>query len=338
MAKSFENFDKPYRRGLILGLSLAELFLILLFLLLLVSMGISSLLEEEKQKAEDKLVILVKENESLKDKLTTMEEILGGEISIVELQRLVADSAERKKLIRKNEELTNENKALNDTLAKFKDIKTILDKENINAEQLENLIQNKKELVEVLEEKNNLENKVAKLSSEINDLEKQLESEKIQKDILEDKFAQVSEQLDRLVDKGRAPPCWYIVVDDKSEPTGKRQKDVKIFDIKIENDGFVVRLHDNKLIKQEINKGNIYSLPTFIDNDFNIKLSTKEFMNKFKKFYDVGNDKLIHPYKCVFMVDVYDSTSIDNKIGYKRNLRTIESIFMKYEESGRWRN
>ena len=48
MAKSYENFDKPYRRGLILGLSLAELFLILLFLLLLVSMGISSALEEEK--------------------------------------------------------------------------------------------------------------------------------------------------------------------------------------------------------------------------------------------------------------------------------------------------
>ena len=301
-------------------------------------MGISSLLEEEKQKAEDKLVILVKENESLKDKLTTMEEILGGEISIVELQRLVADAAERKKLIRKNKELTNENKALNDTLAKFKDIKTILDKENINAEQLENLIKNEKELVEVLEEKNKLENKVAELSSEINDLEKQLESEKIQNDILEDKFAQVSEQLDRLVDKGRAPPCWYIVVDDKSEPTGKRQKDVKIFDVKIQDDGFIVRLHDNQFIKQEINKGNVNALPSFNENDFNVKLNTNMFLNKFKSFYDVGNKKLIHPYKCVFMVDVYDATSIDNKIGYKRNLRTIESIFMKYEESGQWKN
>ena len=102
MAKSFENFDKPYRRGLILGLSLAELFLILLFLLLLVSMGISSVLQEEIQLAEEKLEKLDKENESLKDKLATMEEILGGEISIVELQRLVADAAERKKLIRKN--------------------------------------------------------------------------------------------------------------------------------------------------------------------------------------------------------------------------------------------
>ena len=38
------------------------------------------------------------------------------------------------------------------------------------------------------------------------------------------------------------------------------------------------------------------------------------------------------------MVDVYDATSIDNKIGYKKNLRTSESIFMKFEESGQWKN
>ena len=45
---------------------------------------------------------------------------------------------------------------------------------------------------------------------------------------------------------------------------------------------------------------------------------------------------MIHPYKCVFMVDVYDATSVNNKIGYKNSLRTIENIFMKYEESGKW--
>ena len=338
MAKSFENFDKPYRRGLILGLSLAELFLILLFLLLLVSMGISSLLQEEKQLAEEKLEEVQKENESLKDKLTTMEKIVGGKITIEELRRLVANDAERTQILRKNKELNNKVKELTDSLSEFKKIRDIIEKENINEKQLRDLIKNNKKLVEVLNEKNQLEEKVESLSSKIDDLKKQLESEKLQNDILEDKFAKVSEQLDRLVDKGRAPPCWYIVVDDKSELTGKRQKDVKLFDIKIQNDGFVVRLHDNQFIKQEITKGNVNALPSFNKNDFNVKLSTNLFLNKFKKFYDVGNNKLIHPYKCVFMVDVYDATSIDNKIGYKRNLRTIESIFMKYEESGQWKN
>ena len=45
MAESYSNFDKPYRRGLVLGLSLAELFLILLFLLLLVSMGLTAFIQ-----------------------------------------------------------------------------------------------------------------------------------------------------------------------------------------------------------------------------------------------------------------------------------------------------
>ncbi len=338
MVKSYENFDKPYRRGLILGLSLAELFLILLFLLLLASMGISSALEEEKKQTKQKLIVVQQEIQTLKDKLTTMEEILGGKIKLEELRRLVANNAKIKQLERDNDKLNEEKENLKKELSKFNEIKTIIEKENLNANQLKKLIKNDKKLVEILDEKKTLENKLAEFSEKINDLEKKLESEKNKNEILEDKFSKVSEQLDRLVDKGRAPPCWYVVVDDKSEPTGKRQKDVKIFDVKIENDGFVVRIHDNQFIKQEIKKGNENALPAFDNKDFNIKLSTNMFINKFKKFYDVGNDKLIHPYKCVFMVDVYDATSIDNKIGYKKNLRTIESIFMKFEETGRWKD
>ena len=338
MVKSYENFDKPYRRGLILGLSLAELFLILLFLLLLVSMGISSILEEEKNLVQKELQKSQNENETLKDKLTTMEKIIGGEISIIELQRLVKKAAEREKILRENKKLNQENQELKDNLTKFDNIKKILEKENINQEQLENLINNEKELLEVLKEKNELQKKINDLVGKAKELKKKLENEKIQKDILEDKFDQVSEQLDRLTDKGRAPPCWFITVDDKTVPSGKRQKDVKIFDIKIDNRGFTVRPHDNIFISQKINKGNTNALPAFSYNNFNVKLNANEFTRKFKNFYNVGNNKLIHPYKCVFMVDVYDATSIDNKIGYKRNLRTIENLFMKWEERGQWKD
>ena len=48
MARSYKDFDRPYRRGLVLGLSLAELFLILLFLLLLASIG---MIEESSKTA-----------------------------------------------------------------------------------------------------------------------------------------------------------------------------------------------------------------------------------------------------------------------------------------------
>ena len=142
MAKSYQNFDKPYRRGLILGLSLAELFLILLFLLLLVSMGISSILEEEKQIIQVELQQLQKEKDTLKDKLATMEEIVGGEITLDELRRLVANDAERRKILRENKELNEKVEQLTDSLSEFKEIKDIIEKENINEKQLQDLIQN----------------------------------------------------------------------------------------------------------------------------------------------------------------------------------------------------
>ena len=73
MAESYSNFDKPYRRGLVLGLSLAELFLILLFLLLLVSMGLTAFIQEELDAANKKNETLVSQNQELTDSLTEIQ-------------------------------------------------------------------------------------------------------------------------------------------------------------------------------------------------------------------------------------------------------------------------
>ena len=67
---SYSEFDRPYRRGLVLGLSLAELFIILLFLLLLATIGLFVFLEEEKQRLRDELA----KNESI---LTAVRENMG---------------------------------------------------------------------------------------------------------------------------------------------------------------------------------------------------------------------------------------------------------------------
>ena len=65
--------------------------------------------------------------------------------------------------------------------------------------------------------------------------------------------------LDAVTDKGRNPPCWFRLVDDKSEPGAKRQRDVKIFDVKIEDDGFVVIKHNNDKTPEPIEFGNLPS-------------------------------------------------------------------------------
>ena len=272
MAKSFQDFDKPYRRGLVLGLSLAELFLILLFLLLLVSMGISSQAEIEKEELRQQVA-------SLQDDLAALKKIVGNEITAEDFQDLIKHAKETK-------QLKEENKELKDKLATQEKL----------AQELQNELQNK---IDQLQKRNEL--------------------------------------IDELSKKGQDPPCWFVTVADPDEIDGKRQKHIKIFDVLIEDSGFQVRLHDNSSNSLPIEKGNINNLPAFPEDKFNTSLSTDEFYKAFTAFKRVGEEKQIHDYRCRFMVDVFDNTSIDNKKGYKYNLGTVENLFYKFEERSKWK-
>ena len=101
MPQSYNNFDRPYRRGLVLGLSLAELFLILLFLLLLVATGIVQQYERETQELKE-----VKED--LSEKLEALERVItidGKPITREEFEDLVEAAQKRGELLKQVEEL-----------------------------------------------------------------------------------------------------------------------------------------------------------------------------------------------------------------------------------------
>jgi DNA repair exonuclease SbcCD ATPase subunit len=283
MKQSFDNFDKPYRRGLVLGLSLAEVFLILLFLLLLTSVGLtSSLLDEINELDETK--------EELEDRLNFIEEsTVGKEITIADFVRLE----------KKINALEKINKELSDQLDDLK----------------EDLAETEKELIKV-------EEKLAEAEKELV--------------IAGEEAAKKDQVIDEYAKNGQDPPCWFVNIPDADEASGIRQRHVKIFDVKIEDDFFSVRRHDNSKIKLKIDRGNIAALPQVGSTILNKKLSAREFTQKFSQFKAAGNEKLIQNYKCRFMVDVFDATSINNKSGYKRNLRVIENLFYKFEESGQW--
>ena len=296
MAKSYEDFDKPYRRGLVLGLSLAEVFLILLFLLLLVFMGLTTSLQEELQESQDTLEVT--------------QEVIGKQIKIEDFTRLV-------EIISK---LKSEVKELSDQLADMQE-----------------------KLAESLSEKTSLEEKIDKLEAEISELDKELVKEQIKKELAESQLEDVNREsakkdqvIDEYAKKGQDPPCWFVNVPDEDEVDGIRQKHVKIFDVKIEDNSFSVRWHDNSKIKFEIDKGNEIKLPQVGPNILGKKLSVKRFTQEFSRFDEAGATKLIQNYKCRFMVDIFDETSVSNKLGYKRNLRVVENLFYKFEERKPW--
>ena len=58
------------------------------------------------------------------------------------------------------------------------------------------------------------------------------------------------------------------------------------------------------------------------------EISYEEFKIKFLEYRDVGKNKLIQDYSCVFYVHLWDNTS--NKEDYKKRLAETNDIFLHY--------
>ena len=334
MTESFQNFDKPYRRGLVLGLSLAEVFLILLFLLLLASIGLASSIQEE----------LESENQELRDSLEAFREVHGGAITIEEFTRLQKDAAAKQKLLKENVELSDRLAKAEKELAEVEDVIETLKENEIKPKDLKDIIEGKESLAEALSEKASIQEKLDRLNDEMSEVEKKLIDEQIKSEIANSQLAEaqkdvtdIAKILDSIKDKGRSPPCWFrLVPDKKSGPNVKRQKDVKIFDVKITDGGFYVMKHDNQQTPKPIDFGNELGKPAYPDKLFNKRLSATEFKLGFNPFFIAGDTNKIQPYKCAFTVDVYDYTSKTNKIGYKQSVKVVRGMFIPWNESGKW--
>ena len=103
-----------------------------------------------------------------------------------------------------------------------------------------------------------------------------------------------------------------------------------------DNELIVVRTslkdHENN---PNFDQGNLSFLPKWPINKNEKKVfSYKKFSNNFQNYKKVGENKIQKDYICRFYVNIWDETS--NKSFYKRNLRTIENIFYKFENNDKW--
>ena len=156
MVQSYEQFNKPYRRGLVLGLSLAEIFLILLFLLLLVGVAISSLLDDKEKELKDTVTIVEetrKENVELTDKLTEARRIIAGnKINDARFNDLIESSINSEKIENDlRDKLADEQKVRKageekiKELEQFEKIKQALDDANLDSDDVKELADKIKE-------------------------------------------------------------------------------------------------------------------------------------------------------------------------------------------------
>ena len=152
MTQSFENFDKPYRRGLVLGLSLAELFLILLFLLLLAAIGITSMLNQELNKSIEKEELASKSSAEFQDQLKAIYDAVGTEIKPEDFTQLVKAAGEKKALERELDKLSQLLEENENALEQLQNLSQVVQSNGLQPEDIEALIEDNKELSEVLSE------------------------------------------------------------------------------------------------------------------------------------------------------------------------------------------
>ena len=229
MARSYENFDKPYRRGLVLGLSLAELFLILLFLLLLIATGLNQIKEKENEKLSDKI------NE-LTDQLDAIYEVVGSKISLEDFTTLVKSAGERQRLINENNELRDNLADAQKKLDEIKELTKILEENNVTPEQLGDLIEAEEGLVEALADIKQLQTQIDQQNDLINELEIEVATKDAATEILEAQVAKLekgladsNEQVQILAEaKGIDPPCWFRPRPGSTETKKLRPIPVKI--------------------------------------------------------------------------------------------------------------
>ena len=359
----FVDPGRQYRRGVILGLSLAELFTILVFLLLLV-LGAYALMQDEALKVQDE--VLKVQDEALQNSTTQFDEEKARADDLRDV--LTAKAAREGNPIKpglpgdlvivSGNDLTPEEAA-----KKIEQQKSAIDK---LAQQLALIERTKLGFGPAIEPKDDLTpeeaaEKIEQQKSAIDELVQQLaaigraneelrsQSGKPAKDT-KLQLAKQAKEIERLqahnatlrtrvkeleiAENGAAgqdSPCWFTHdLRSNGEPY---EKSVYIFD---------VRITDEHLFVQDIPAPTDHysrqkpTLP-FDRSALNRPLADPEFVNAFRPLREAGHNGDVRDRRCTFHVRVWDDTGETNKLRYKRaHNEVIETVFITFESRDPW--
>ena len=301
--------DRGYRRGLVLGLSLAELFIIIVFLLLLATIGFLSSMETKIEK--------------LTTKLSGYEEVfLENNINLEAFDTLVRKAAEIEKLKQEN---ANQNKLLTT-------LQPIIDAIKTDPEKSENEKQLIENLAKALNSKNfDTANAMMKVlakadSTLVDDLASIVDIKQENSDLKQDKseLAELVEALGK--ERGDNPPCLFKPRDKSDKLFDKKPyKEIYSFDIFIKRAQVIV-------VERNLEEGSFGNFlevkPEIKSSNFNHALSFKEFRDIFLPYRKVGQEKLVQPYPCAFFAKVWWDKSMSSS-EYEKGITQVNSVFFK---------
>ena len=339
--------DSSYRRGVVLGLTIGEVILLLLFSILL-ALAVPLIKQAERIKEQQKEIEIVNvtlaetksESEVLKEIITKFEQITPGKriedltkeyvLMVNRVKTIEAQLREHKEAANAFRHLVEAVRTDHDTVGHENpmDIAKELRKEITDSKIVSEIVSellgrdvstyDPPELEHTLREmaKNAQKGQLSGLAQ--NDLVNRLTENEINLQQAEKSLANTKGQLNNLKRKlslgGRgveAVPCW-------STPDGKSEN---IFDIALTTNGLIIR--DRKLPHRKIEQS---ELP-LSDMLYEQELSPAQFLAVAKPLYDWSNG-----HDCRFFVRAFDKTDSTDKYTYKRHLRYLGDRFYLYEE------
>ena len=266
-----ENID--YRKGLTLGLTLAEIFILLLFLLLLLLLGYQAIAYKKQIALDESKKALVAEQEKLE--------------KIRELPK------EIQTLVRKNLEMQEE-------------LETSRQESGIS------------------------KNLVAEKEQEVKDIKTQAEDLKVKNKQLHSEIRSF-----KYAQKGIDPPCWYWI---KDSDITRKERPHHLMDVAVHDGHLLIRLHGppsgravevdgteaNTSYEEEYGTLPLDSLRLRSDPQV---ISLREFAELTRPILDMGKNKQVREYSCVFYAKVWDKTSATAKKRWKEAENQIRDAF-----------
>ena len=293
--------NDSYRKGLVLGLTMAEIAILIIFILLL---ALAALLEIERNKldlAEMQLMAAEKKILKYEEEMKIIHEFYG-EKDLKELVReLVVAREEIKSLSKIQSKFTEAKKVIRNLEEKDKKYQEIAKKYNFNL--------SPEKLEQVLLEASEINNFMSKLGGDSvvkiaqDNIELHTENNR-----LEGQLANAQKKLETLGKGSEMPSCWA-----KQDGTVEY-----IYEISVTNKGMVIR--DNELPHRIVDR-KLLPVSMVVQNE---EVSPDKFISSTLPLYNWSVDK-----KCRFYVKVYDSTGPSEKDIYKQRLMVVVGHFYR---------
>ncbi len=310
MQHSNSRQDRSYRRGLVLGFTMAEIMILILFAILM-ALGATMFSKEARIKALTQITSNTEESARLVQEIrSAFPDAQTIDEQFKELRMAIKNSKELKTIQHEFEKLRAE-------IENYKELKSLLEKTSslseVTPEEMAKDAILGKELKEFAQKQNppvdpndiksafKALNNLTDLVSQKRSLEKEVETLK----------GQIINLTERFGGRGTEyPPCWV----------SKEGKLEYIFDIALNSNGFIIRdrklpnrQEDQTLLPiQQIKFDSLISSPTF-------SRQTEALLNWSKA------------HNCRFFVRIFDQTGHQEKDVYKHQERILQQSFYSYE-------